>query len=38
MAVPSENVIKLGANPNYCFNVVSSARGNLGMRNSWGTI
>lgn len=38
LAVPNENIAKAGLNPNYALNVVSANKGNLGLRNSWGTI
>lgn len=38
MAVPNESVLKYGFNPNYTFNVLSAGKGNLMLRNSWGTI
>jgi len=38
MAIPNENVLKFGFNPNYALNVVSAGKGNLILRNPWGTI
>ncbi len=38
MAVPNQNVLKFGLNPNFSLNVVSSSKGGLSLRNSWGTI
>lgn len=38
VAVPSQNIVDLGFNPNYSLSVVKSTNKGFELRSSWGTI